>query len=192
MNQKIKENPKEEKEEKDSKFLITNSKISTDIFMNALNYNNNDNNIFHPNKNNKDNSKKKKNEKLSNINNMKPVINSLSNSLSSYNDNNYYTDVALYSKSKKSKSKESKLKNISSNDDKKVNYFKIEKDKDKVLSNIKENVTLEREKSSKIENKENLNEKFLNKNNVEKSNIKNYNPNIGNIHDLDNFDDLFK
>ena len=183
---------KEEKEEKDSKFLITNSKISTDIFMNALNYNNNDNNIFHPNKNNRDNSKKKKNEKLSNINNMKPVINSLSNSLSSYNDNNYYTDVALYSKSKKSKSKESKLKNISSNDDKKVNYFKIEKDKDKVLSNIKENVTLEREKSSKIENKENLNEKFLNKNNVEKSNIKNYNPNIGNIHDLDNFDDLFK
>ena len=51
-----KKDKSKEKEKKDSKFLITNSKISTDIFMNALNYNNN-NNIFQQNKN-RNNSKK--------------------------------------------------------------------------------------------------------------------------------------
>ena len=176
-----------EKEEKDSKFLITNSKISTDIFMNALNYNNN--NIFQQNKN-RNNSKKNKNEKLSKIN-MKSIPNSFSNSLSPDKyENNYYTEVALYSRSKKSKSKESKLKNISSNEQIKVNNFKIEKGKG--LSSVKENISLEKEKSSKIENKEHLNEKFWNNIKGEKSNVKNYDANIGNIHDLDNFDDLFK
>jgi len=49
--------------------------------------------------------------------------------------------------------------------------------KEKQLNNIRENESKEK---CKIENIEKFN------------NINKYNSNIGNIHDLDNFDDLFK
>jgi hypothetical protein len=129
---------KERKNEKDiiinrNNILITNSKISTDIFMNALNFCNNDNkNTSNVQNNNKDNS-------------------------------DYLTKV-----------------NVSKINKKNINIFdepKINMNKENQFNEIKEN---ESDKNYKIEN-------------IEKdNNINKYNSNIGNIHDLDNFDDLFK
>ena len=178
-------------EEKDiSKIMITNSKISTDIFMNALNFNNDNNNIGRKN-NNKNNSKKDKSKKSNNIFN-NPMSNPSSNSLISdnYYDNNYYYSEAInYSKSKNSK--EYKRISMPSNDEKKINNFRVGKEKE--LSNIKENLSIENQKSSKINKKKNKNQKYEINIEVDRSINKNkYNANIGNIHDLDNFDDLFK
>jgi hypothetical protein len=130
---------KERKNEKDiiinrNNILITNSKISTDIFMNVLNFCNNDNiNTNIVQNNNKDNS-------------------------------NY-----------KAKINDSKInkKNINIFDEQKFNM-----NKEKQLNNIKENESKEKYKRENLEIKEN--------------NINKYNSNIGDIHNLDNFDDLFK
>ena len=191
---KVDNNEKEKKREnsnkkeiEDNKFLINNSKLSTDIFMNALNYNNNNNND-----NNIKKQQQNKNIYNTKKNSMKPFFNSISNSISSDNyDNKYYSEAVLYSKSKSGK--DNKQVNISINEHPKVSNFKMQKEKG--LSNIKENISFENEKSSKIKKKENFNEKIENDSNFQSSFIKNnYNANIGkaNIHDLDNFDDLFK
>ena len=140
-------NNKERKIEKDiivkeeinkNNILITNSKISTDIFMNALNFCNND-------KDNNDN-KSTNNDKNNNKDN-----------------NDYFAKV-----------------NVSKINNKNINIFDEQKftmNKEKQLNNIRENESKEK---CKIENIEKFN------------NINKYNSNIGNIHDLDNFDDLFK
>ena len=80
----VKKNVKEKqsinkKEMDKNSFLVTNSKISTDIFMNALNYKNNNNFDKIQQKNQIFN--QKKNEKINNIS-MKPLVNSESNSIS--------------------------------------------------------------------------------------------------------------
>ena len=184
INEKGKEKEKDKENKKEfekNKYLITNSKLSTDIFMNALNF-----------KNNHDNSKLKKNININNNIFTKPFFNSISNSISSDNyDNKYYSEAAYYSKSKSGK--DNKQMNTSINDQSKVNNFKFQKEKG--LSNIKENISIEKEKSSKIKNKQNINEKIEKDQNFQSSFFKNnYISIIGNanIHDLDNFDDLFK
>ena len=184
-----------------NKILITNSKISTDIFTSALNYCNNDNNInninnkiLNNNNKNRNNSKrKKKSKKMNDTASIKQnqIINSLSYSLSSDNFNNdNYLSEAISSKSKKSK------------ENKKINIFINEEQilkekKEKKLSDIKENESKEKEKRSKIERNNNNNDKIdINKDididiqdNIKKNK---YDGNIGNIHDLDNFYNLFK
>lgn len=58
---KVQERNKEQEEINRNKILVTNSKISADIFMNAFNYRNNDHNLNLSinQQNNKNNSKKK-------------------------------------------------------------------------------------------------------------------------------------
>ena len=140
-------NNKERKNEKDiiikeeinrNNILINNSKISTDIFMNALNFCNND--------------KEKNNNK--NANNVQ----------NNNKDNSDY--LAKINDSKINK------KNINIFDEQKFTM-----NKEKQLNNIKENESNEKFKIEIIEKDNNTNK---------------YNSNIGNIHDLDNFDDLFK
>ena len=69
-----------------------------------------------------------------------------------------------------------------------INEFRINQEKEKQLSNIKESV--EKEKSSKKEKREKNGDIEKGKNEKEKSK-KDFGV-IGNIRDLDNFDDLFK
>ena len=105
----------------------------------------------------------------------------LSNSLmieNNFTKNNFMTE------SNYSKTKRGKLSGSVNNE------FRIEKEKENnQLSNIKESI--EREKSSKIDKNENSDEiksESDNKNKNKKTNL----GVIGNIRDLDNFDDLFK
>ena len=110
----------------------------------------------------------------------------LSNSLmieNNFKKNNFMTE------SNYSKNKRGKLYG-SINDEFRTNNYKQEKENQ--LSNIKESV--EKEKSSKIDKNENENDD-KNEEIDDKKNKRNYKGNlgvIGNIRDLDNFDDLFK
>ena len=188
---KEQEKNKEQEEINRNKILVTNSKISADIFMNAFNYRNNDNNanLSINQQNNKNNSKK--NKKILNDTSIKQKQNPLSNSLSSDNFNNY--DSNYYSEAiKNSKSKQSKLRTLPTNNEPKITNFKAEKEKK--LSNIKEKYSIEKENTSKNKNMKNDNKIKESNINIEKDNNKKnkYNVNIGNIYDLDNFDDLFK
>jgi len=119
--------------------LITNSKISTDIFMNVLNFCNND----------KDNN--------DNIN---------ANIIQNNNEEN---------SNYKARVNDSKINK------KNINIFgeqKFNMNKEKELNKIKGNKSKEKYKIENFGIKDNNKNKF--------------NSNIGNIHDLDNFDDLFK
>jgi len=119
--------------------LITNSKISTDIFMNVLNFCNND----------KDNN--------DNIN---------ANIIQNNNEEN---------SNYKARVNDSKINK------KNINIFgeqKFNMNKEKELNKIKGNKSKEKYKIKNFGIKDNNKNKF--------------NSNIGNIHDLDNFDDLFK
>ena len=159
--------------------IINNSKISTKVFMSAFNYDlsNKNNNI--EGINSKKRSKSKKNRDLieSSIKQQ-----NLSNSLmidNNFQKNNFMTE------SNYSKTKRGKLYGL-------VNIeFRINKEKENQLSNIKESV--EREKSSKIDKNENSDEiKIEESDDKNKKNKKGNLGVIGNIRDLDNFDDLFK
>ena len=190
-NEKKKENEEEKETDtnKKNKLLITNSKLSTDIFMNALNFNNNDNKSKQIN-NKRNNSKRKKSKKMIDSS-VKHTNNILSNSLSSDNfENNYYSEAAYFSKTKRGKELQII---INLNDEPNINNFKFEKEKQ--LSNIKENVSYEKEKSSNIKRNKDDGEKIEINEDIVKNNSNNknkYSTNIGDIHDLDNFDDLFK
>ena len=176
------ENKYEEKENKikeeinKKKKIINNSKISTKVFMSAFNYDlNNDNDI---------NSKKRSRSKKKKL--TESSIKQQTVSISFPNEKNFENN--FLSESNYSKNKKGKLFNS-------VNEFNIndlEKEKEKQLSNIKE--TVEKEKSSKIEksekNEDNKDEEEEDKK-KSKDNKKDFGV-IGNIRDLDNFDDLFK
>jgi hypothetical protein len=159
--------------------IINNSKISTKVFMSAFNYDlsNKNNNI--EGINSKKRSKSKKNRDLieSSIKQQ-----NLSNSLmieNNFQKNNFMTE------SNYSKTKRGKLYGSVNNE------FRINKEKENQLSNIKESV--EREKSSKIDKNENSDEiKSEESDDKNKKNKKGNFGVIGNIRDLDNFDDLFK
>ena len=159
--------------------IINNSKISTKVFMSAFNYDlsNKNNNI--EGINSKKRSKSKKNRDLieSSIKQQ-----NLSNSLmidNNFQKNNFMTE------SNYSKTKRGKLYGSVNNE------FRINKEKENQLSNIKESV--EREKSSKIDKNENSDEiKIEESDDKNKKNKKGNLGVIGNIRDLDNFDDLFK
>ena len=159
--------------------IINNSKISTKVFMSAFNYDlsNKNNNI--EGINSKKRSKSKKNRDLieSSIKQQ-----NLSNSLmidNNFQKNNFMTE------SNYSKTKRGKLYGSVNNE------FRINKEKENQLSNIKESV--EREKSSKIDKNENSDEiKSEESDDKNKKNKKGNLGVIGNIRDLDNFDDLFK
>ena len=178
-------NEKKIKEETDiNKIMITNSKISTDIFMNALNFNN-DHNINKKN-NNRNNSKKNKKIKNKSKNqNSYPSSDSLNSD--NYDNDYYYSEANNYLRNKNEK--EDKRITMSVNDEQKINNFKVGKEKE--LSNIKEKLSIEKEKNSK-KKKKSEEQSFAIDIEVERSNKNKYSANIGNIHDLDNFDDLFK
>ena len=164
------------------KMIINNSKISTKVFMSALNYDtskNSNNNLEGMN------SKKRSKSKKRNVIESSVKNNSLSNSLmveNNFEKNNFYTE-SNYSKNKKGKIH-----------DLRVNNFKIEKENQ--LSNIKE--SNEQEKSSKFEKSEKENEEDKEEDINDKKEKKSKKEKrgklevIGNIRDLDNFDDLFK
>ena len=156
------------------KMIINNSKISTKVFMSAFNYNIDDNN-------NEINSKKRSRSKKRKLTDSLMKQQPLSNSLPIENnfENNFLSE-SNYSKRKKGKI-------LGSVNEFKNNNYKQEKQ----LSNIKESV--EREKSSKIEKSE-KEEKDKDKNEIEikRKDNKKYLGVIGNIRELDNFDDLFK
>ena len=176
----------EEEIESDRNLLITNSKLSTDIFMNALNFNNNNDNRNN-NINNKRNNSKRKRSKKQIASSVKEMGNALSSSLSSDNfENNYYSEAINFSKSKREK----EFKTINLNVEQNVNNFKFKNEKQ--LSNIKENASFEKEKSSNIKRNKKDTENIEVDVDLDKSINKKYNSNIGDIHDLDNFDDLFK
>jgi hypothetical protein len=164
--------------------IINNSKISTKVFMSAFNYD-----LSNKNKNNEINSKKRsKSKKNRDMVESSIKQQNLSNSLmieNNFTKNNFMTE------SNYSKTKRGKLSGSVNNE------FRIEKEKEKEnqLSNIKESI--EREKSSKIDKNENSDE--IKSESDDKNKNKNKNKNkktnlgvIGNIRDLDNFDDLFK
>ena len=160
--------------------IINNSKISTKVFMSAFNYD-----LSNKNKNNEINSKKRsKSKKNRDMVESSIKQQNLSNSLMIENNfpkNNFMTE------SNYSKTKRGKLSGSVNNE------FRIEKEKEKEnqLSNIKESI--EREKSSKIDKNENSDE--IKSESDDKNKNKNKKTNlgvIGNIRDLDNFDDLFK
>ena len=164
------------------KMIINNSKISTKVFMSAFNYDlSNKNNIEGINS-------KKRSKSKKNLDMMESSIKqqNLSNSLmieNNFKKNNFMTE------SNYSKNKRGKLYG-SINDEFRTNNYKQEKENQ--LSNIKESV--EKEKSSKIDKNENENDD-KNEEIDDKKNKRNYKGNlgvIGNIRDLDNFDDLFK
>ena len=121
-------NNKMKEEINKKKMIINNSKISTKVFMSAFNYDlnsNNDNNI-----NSKKRSKSKKKLTESSV----KVPNSFH--VEKNYENNFLSE-SNYSKNQKGKLKGS------------INEFRINQEKEKQLSNIKESV--EKEKSSKIE-----------------------------------------
>ena len=159
--------------------IINNSKISTKVFMSAFNYD-----LSNKNKNNEINSKKRsKSKKNRDMVESSIKQQNLSNSLMIENNfpkNNFMTE------SNYSKTKRGKLSGSVNNE------FRIEKEKENnQLSNIKESI--EREKSSKIDKNENSDE--IKSESDDKNKNKNKKTNlgvIGNIRDLDNFDDLFK
>jgi len=124
---------KDKEEINRNNILITNSKISTDIFMNALNFCNNDN---------------KNSRNFQNIN----------------KDNCNYPEMNISNINKK---------NLNIIEEQKLNM-----NKEKELNNMKENESKDKFKFENIV--------------IKDSKINKYNSNIGNIHDLDNFDDLFK
>ena len=166
--------------------IINNSKISTKVFMSAFNYD-----LSNKNKNNEINSKKRsKSKKNRDMVESSIKQQNLSNSLiieNNFTKNNFMTE------SNYSKTKRGKLSG-SVNNEFRINNYKNEKEKEKEnnqLSNIKESI--EREKSSKIDKNENSDE--IKSESDDKNKNKNKKTNlgvIGNIRDLDNFDDLFK
>ena len=165
--------------------IINNSKISTKVFMSAFNYD-----LSNKNKNNEINSKKRsKSKKNRDMVESSIKQQNLSNSLiieNNFTKNNFMTE------SNYSKTKRGKLSG-SVNNEFRINNYKNEKEKEKEnqLSNIKESI--EREKSSKINKNENSDE--IKSESDDKNKNKNKKTNlgvIGNIRDLDNFDDLFK
>jgi len=160
-------NNKMKEEINKKKMIINNSKISTKVFMSAFNYdlNSNDDNNINSKKRSK--SKRKTAESSVKVSNSFPI------------EKNYETN--FLSESNYSKNKRGKLKGA-------INEFRINQEKEKQLSNIKESV--EKEKSSKIEKSEKIEDIEEVKNEKEK-NKKDFGV-IGNIRDLDNFDDLFK
>ena len=175
-NSNIINNNKMQEELNKKKMIINNSKISTKVFMSAFNYDLNMNN-----NNNKDNnSKKRSKSKKRNMaeSSVKQEIISNSFPIEKNFENNFFSE-SNYSK------KKGKGNTIRGS----VNEFRINnQEKEKQLSNIKESV--ENEKSSKIEKSEKIEdikeEKEKNKNAKKDFGV------IGNIRDLDNFDDLFK
>ena len=160
-------NNKMKEEINKKKMIINNSKISTKVFMSAFNYdlNSNDDNNINSKKRSK--SKRKMAESSVKVSNSFPI------------EKNYENN--FLSESNNSKNKRGKLKGS-------INEFRINQEKEKQLSNIKESV--EKEKSSKIEKSEKIEDIEEEKNEKEK-NKKDFGV-IGNIRDLDNFDDLFK
>ena len=162
------------------KMIINNSKISTKVFMNAFN--------LDPDKNNKIevNSKKRSKSKKIKMTDSSVKQQKISNSLPEEKnfENNFFSE-SNYSKKKRGKI-------YSSVNELRFNNYKLEKENQ--LSNIKESI--EKEKSSKIEksekNDDDRNKKDENEiENKDKNKKKNFSV-IGNIRDLDNFDDLFK
>jgi len=160
-------NNKMKEEINKKKMIINNSKISTKVFMSAFNYdlNSNDDNNINSKKRSK--SKRKMAESSVKVSNSFPIEKNY--------ENNFLSETN-YSKNKRGKLKGS------------INEFRINQEKEKQLSNIKESV--EKEKSSKIEKSEKIEDIEEVKNEKEK-NKKDFGV-IGNIRDLDNFDDLFK
>ena len=163
--------------------IINNSKISTKVFMSAFNYD-----LSNKNKNNEINSKKRsKSKKNRDMVESSIKQQNLSNSLiieNNFTKNNFMTE------SNYSKTKRGKLSG-SVNNEFRINNYKNEKEKENQLSNIKESI--DREKSSKIDKNENSDE--IKSESDDKNKNKNKKTNlgvIGNIRDLDNFDDLFK
>ena len=170
------------------KMIINNSKISANIFMSAFNHdlNNNNNN----NNNNDGNNKSKSKSKKRTITESTYKNQNLSNSLMF--ENNFEKNNNFYSESNFSKHKNNNGKLYSSVNDFKINNYKNEKENQ--LSNIKE--SNENEKSSKIEKSEkneevknDVNELKIDKNKKDKKGKLEV---IGNLHDLDQFDEWFK
>ena len=160
------DNNKMKEEMNKKKMIINNSKISTKVFMNAFNYDLNSNNDDNINSKKRSKSKRKMTESSVKVPNSFPV---------EKNYENNFLSESNYSKNKR------KLKGS-------INEFRINQEKEKQLSNIKESV--EKEKSSKIKKSEKIEDIEEVKNEKEK-NKKDFGV-IGNIRDLDNFDDLFK
>ena len=170
------------------KMIINNSKISANIFMSAFNHdlNNNNNN----NNNNDGNNKSKSKSKKKTITESTYKNQNISNSLMF--ENNFEKNNNFYSESNFSKHKNNNGKLYSSVNDFKINNYKNEKENQ--LSNIKE--SNENEKSSKIEKgekneevKNDVNELKIDKNKKDKKGKLEV---IGNLHDLDQFDEWFK
>ena len=168
------------------KMIINNSKISANIFMSAFNHDLNNNN----NNNNDGNNKSKSKSKKRTITESTYKNQNLSNSLMF--ENNFEKNNNFYSESNFSKHKNNNGKLFSSVNDFKINNYKNEKENQ--LSNIKE--SNENEKSSKIEKgekneevKNDVNELKIDKNKKDKKGKLEV---IGNLHDLDQFDEWFK
>ena len=174
-NNKNNNNNKIQEELNKKKMIINNSKISTKVFMSAFNYDLNANN------NNDINSKKRSKSKKRKITESPVKQQTVSNSFPIENnfENNFFSE-SNYSKKKLGKIKGS------------INEFKINnQEKEKQLSNIKESI--EKEISSKIEKREkgeNIEDQEEAKN-INKNTKKDFGV-IGDLRDLDNFDDLFK
>ena len=161
------DNNKMKEEINKKKMIINNSKISTKVFMNAFNYDLNSNNDDNINSKKRSKSKRKMTESSVKVPNSFPV---------EKNYENNFLSESNYSKNKR------KLKGS-------INEFRINQEKEKQLSNIKESV--EKEKSSKIEKSEKNEDIEEGKKEKSKKSNKDFGV-IGNIRDLDNFDDLFK
>ena len=161
------DNNKMKEEINKKKMIINNSKISTKVFMNAFNYDLNSNNDDNINSKKRSKSKRKMTESSVKVHNSFPV---------EKNYENNFLSESNYSKNKR------KLKGS-------INEFRINQEKEKQLSNIKESV--EKEKSSKIEKSEKNEDIEEGKKEKSKKSNKDFGV-IGNIRDLDNFDDLFK
>ena len=161
------DNNKMKEEINKKKMIINNSKISTKVFMSAFNYDLNSNNDDNINSKKRSKSKRKMTESSVKVPNSFPV---------EKNYENNFLSESNYSKNKR------KLKGS-------INEFRINQEKEKQLSNIKESV--EKEKSSKIEKSEKNEDIEEGKKEKSKKSNKDFGV-IGNIRDLDNFDDLFK
>ena len=161
------DNNKIKEEINKKKMIINNSKISTKVFMSAFNYDLNSNNDDNINSKKRSKSKRKMTESSVKVPNSFPV---------EKNYENNFLSESNYSKNKR------KLKGS-------INEFRINQEKEKQLSNIKESV--EKEKSSKIEKSEKNEDFEEGKKEKSKKSNKDFGV-IGNIRDLDNFDDLFK
>ena len=161
------DNNKMKEEINKKKMIINNSKISTKVFMNAFNYDLNSNNDDKINSKKRSKSKRNMAESSVKVPNSFPV---------EKNYENNFLSESNYSKNKR------KLKGS-------INEFRINQEKEKQLSNIKESV--EKEKSSKVEKSEKNGDIEEGKKEKSKKSNKDFGV-IGNIRDLDNFDDLFK